>query len=102
MNSIFQRIIHTKKPVIHRNRRDKMKQRPKEKEEQKEYSGTETWDSKCTVTFEEQDYDEHSGERGHELGGRVSIVVARDAPFPLDRNSSSSKHVDRWNRRPTF
>lgn len=42
VNSIFRRIIHTKKPVIHRNRRDKMKQRPMEKEEQKEYSGTET------------------------------------------------------------
>ena len=45
--------------------------------------GGETRDSKCTVTFEEQDYDEHSGERGHELGGRVSIALAREAPFFL-------------------
>lgn len=67
----------------------------KEKEGDRGNGGAETRDSKCIVTFEELDYGEHSGERGHELGRQVSIEPARDALFLLDRNSSKNKHVDR-------
>lgn len=63
----------------------------KEKEGDRGNGGGETRDSKCIVTFEELDYGEHSGERGHELGGQVSIEPARDALFPPDRNSSKNK-----------